>query len=77
MLISYAAAVGEAYLRRLEWSSAAMSNGVQLVNTHSDSMTRALNDLEENLDQTSRGAVLQARTPSLLPQRILAARDSR
>ena len=58
VLISYAAAVGEAYLRRLEWSSAAMSNGVQLVNTHSDNMTRALNELEENLDQTSRGTVL-------------------
>ena len=53
VLISYVASTGDAYLRRMEWSSAAMSNGVRLVNMHSDMLVQVTKEFVTNLHQSS------------------------
>ena len=57
VLISYAAATAESYRRRLEWSAAAIGNGVQMVNMHSEASAQFAKEFEGRLALDSRVAV--------------------
>ena len=53
VLIAYVAATGDAYLRRMDWSSAAMSNGVRLVNMHSDMLAQVTKEFVTHLHHSA------------------------